>query len=674
MSPELREMEELLQQYETAYRAGAPLVSDEVFDDLQSDYLEMVQELGIEPKEFDTSEHTNGFERVEHQWPMLSLDKISPDRSSQSSPNTMDSTMRSATHTWMESRPGSSFVLEPKIDGISFHASYRNGCLFRVVTRGDGRFGDDITLQVRATRALPLKISQPSCDIRGELAWPQHYFEAFQQELARRNLPPLSNTRNGCAGMMKRKDLELLPLCGIRAYAYRCIFPTFRTLVEERAFLQEQGFDKVHQWLLLPLGPHEVSTAYGAIGSDRSNSPVALDGCVLKVNEVAHHALYPSTSHHPGWAVALKFSPERATTHIERIVVTTGKHGKLTPVAHLAPVRLSGTLVSRATLHNFAEMRRKGVYEGAHVEVEKAGEIIPHILRITKPLELRREFLVPTKCPSCESKVRSDEEGEPWCGNPSCPAQLHRRLVHFASRGAMDIEGLGPGAASHLLVAGVVDNIPELYSLAASEVSQLIGFADLSARKLHKAIQASKKRGLARVLFGLSIRHVGLTTAETLASVFGDATKLLRFAEAYVANDPAAQTFVNEGGIPGVAALSAKALFQDVVGLQQVFAALRAAHVLLEDTAMKKDPIPGVEGKVFVLTGTLDTLARSDAEKRIRQAGGTSSGSVSRKTDYVVVGRDPGSKLTKARELGTQVLTEEQFLAMLRPFSDQGAP
>jgi DNA ligase (NAD+) len=393
---------------------------------------------------------------------------------------------------------------------------------------------------------------------------------------------------------------------------------------------------------------------------------------VIKIEELAYYRRLGATGHHPHWGIAYKFPPEQKPTRLLGIVVQVGKSGKLTPVAELEPVFVAQTVVSRASLHNFVELERKDVRVGDTVRVEKAGEIIPQVVSVD--LEARPPGTVPytrpSACPACGSEVLA-EEIFVYCPNPACPAQVRERLEHFASRHAMDIDGMGTALIEQVTRELGVRSPDQLFALTAEQLAGLERMGKKSAENVARALDRAKGRGLARVLVGLAIRHVGETMAEDLASFFGTADALLDFARRYVQGEPeAVQTLSpdkGQGAIEGLAKKSATSIFAelDSDAVRAVFAGLAAAGVVLEATEARREAIEGVAGKTFVLTGTLPTLKRSDAAEAIKRAGGKVTGSVSKQTDYVVAGEEAGSKLEKAQALGLAVLDEAGLLQLL---------
>ncbi|MGB8332241.1 MAG: NAD-dependent DNA ligase LigA [Polyangiales bacterium] len=681
---ELEQLTQEIRYHEAAYRAGAPEITDAAFDDLVDRYEELADLLGIDPSErLDAQpgqDHTAGFETVEHRVPMLSLEKLSPNRRDSSGQPMPISDQLSA---WFRRRKKEieiealRVIIEPKVDGISVSLLYVGGELVRAVTRGDGRKGDVITKQVSQLGTVPIGlrgVDDAEMEIRGELYWPLTEFSRFNGALDR----PLINPRNGCAGMMKRKDPVGLEETGIRAFFYQVAWSQGVDLPDTQRetlrWLRERGADVYLDEVFLTDSEQEALEYCEGYDARRSTLNYDIDGMVIKVDDLGLYSRLGATGHHPHWGIAYKFPPERKPTKLRDIEVSVGKSGKLTPVAILEPVFVSGTTVSRASLHNFVELERKDVRVGDTVLVEKAGEIIPQVVEVDKTKRKRgaKRFVPPQTCPTCGTGVVS-EEILVYCPNPACPDQVRERLRHFASRQAMDIDGMG-----EVLVDQVVDKLgvrspDDLFRLDVDSLAGLERMGKKSAERVKSGLQAAKERGLGRVLNGLAIRHVGETMADELAAHFKSADALLAFAARYVAGDEAAVETVapaksgDRGVIEGLARKSADSIFSelDSPAVRKVFAGLAEVGVNLSARAAEVREVEAVAGKTFVLTGTLPTLKRADAAQRIKAAGGKVSGSVSKKTDYVVAGDDPGSKLDKAVALGVEVIDEAALRALL---------
>ena len=681
------ELEQLTQQiryHEAAYRAGVPEITDPGFDDLVERYGELADRLGIDPSErLDVQpgqDHTAGFETVEHREPMLSLEKLSPNRRDSGGEPMALSDQLSA---WFRRRRKElevdelPVIVEPKVDGISVSLLYAAGELRRAVTRGDGRKGDVITKQVVQLGTVPTKLKRAGkgeIEIRGELYWPLAEFARFNATLEK----PLINPRNGCAGMMKRKDPDGLEATGIRAFFYQVAWddgvelpPTQHEVLQ---WLADRGAEVYLSEVFQTTSEEEALQYCEDYQARREKLDYDIDGMVIKVDDLRLYARLGATGHHPHWGIAYKFPPERKPTELLDIEVSVGKSGKLTPVAILEPVFVSGTTVSRASLHNFVELERKDVRVGDTVLVEKAGEIIPQVVEVDRSKRKRgaKRFVPPDACPTCGTEVVS-EEIFIYCPNPACPDQVRERLRHFASRQAMDIDGMGEVLVDHVVDKLGVRSPDDLFRIETSALASLDRMGEKSAERVKAGLEAAKGRGLARVLNGLAIRHVGETMAEDLAAYFKTADALLEFGARYVAEDEEAVETVapaksaERGAIEGLARKSADSIFHelDAPAVRKVFSGLAEVGVSLSVEAADVREVADVAGKAFVLTGTLPTLKRTEATKRIKAAGGKVSGSVSKKTDYVVAGDDPGSKHDKAQALGVEIIDEAALLALL---------
>jgi DNA ligase (NAD+) len=683
---ELRELAKEIAYHEKAYRAGAPEITDAAFDDMFDRYQELADQLGVpEEQRLDRrpgADHTEGFVQVAHRIPMLSLDKLSPNRrDSKGAPMPLSEQLDNWYTRRLKDLGDPSdlrLLVEPKIDGISVALRYEHGQLTRAVTRGDGTKGDDITAQVRQSRAVPAELAiAGTLEIRGELYWPLPAFEAYNERLAEGGEKRIMNPRNGCAGLMKRKDPAGLEHAGVKAFLYQVPWAEGVALPATQSgildWLARAGAPVYADEVRVVKSAAEALCYCDGYQARRLALPYEIDGMVIKIDELRYHGLLEGTGHHPHWAIAFKFPPERRTTRLRGITVQVGKSGKLTPVAELEPVRLAGTTVSRASLHNFVELERKDVRVGDMVAVEKAGEIIPQVVAVDRALrpDGTAPFQRPTACPSCGSATVA-EEIFLYCPNPACPDQVRERLRHFASRAAMDIDGLGASTIDQLVEHRGVRSPEQLFRLKAEDLVTLERMGQRSADNLIQGLDRARSRGLTRVLIGLAIRHVGTTMADDLARHFGSAEKLLAFASQYAQGDPVAMATVapekGGGAIDGMAKKTADSIFAELNSnaVREVFAGLAREGVKLDAASVAIESVAGVAGKTFVLTGTLPTLQRNAAAERIKRAGGKVSGSVSKKTDYVVAGEDAGSKLAKAKELGVAVIDEAALLAMLK--------
>lgn len=689
MDPLKRELDELAQQFkqhEALYRAGKPEISDAAFDEIADRYAELADALGIPDAErVDTKpgvDHTEGFAEVVHRVPMLSLEKLTPNKKdARGEPVPIADQLAQ----WIERRrkdlelvPDAVLPLfvEPKIDGIGVSLLYEKGKLVRAVTRGDGKKGDDITKQVLRARAVPASLRGVggAIEIRGELYWPRAAFDRWNAKLEAAGEEKIANPRNGCAGMAKRKDPEGLEDVGITSFLYSVPWSEGVALPSKQSdvlrLLADAGAHVYLEHVLVATDAAGVIAHCESYTARRGTLPFDIDGMVIKIDDLAQYEKLGATGHHPHWGIAYKFPPERKVTRVLDIEASIGKSGLLTPLAHLAPVVLAGTTVVRSSLHNYAEVARKDIRIGDDVEVEKAGDIIPQILRSVAHAEGSKPLERPTHCPACKSDVVV-EEIFVRCPNPACPAQRHGRLTHFASRRAMEIDWLGESLIGQLIEKRGLEAPHQIFALTKDDIASLDRMGDKSAENVVRAIETAKSRGLARVLYGLSIPLLGEGTSEDLAHYFGTADKLLAFARRYASGDPEAIATVapdkGSGAIEGLAKKSADVIFGALAtgALATIFEGLARAGVSLVAASASVSLVEGVAGKSFVLTGTLPTLKRDEAGELIKNAGGKVSGSVSKKTDYVVAGEDAGSKLEKAQALGVKVIDEAALLRLL---------
>lgn len=662
---------ELARHDELYYRRAEPELSDADYDALRDRHDALAAQAGLPAwQQRPGDDRSAGFAKVRHRVPMLSLEKAADGEDGSAADKLAAWEQRTRKALELPEGQALALLVEPKIDGISVGLTYRDGALVLAASRGDGVEGDDITAQVRASGAVPLQVpARGSFEVRGELYLPQAAFVRLRDATAADGGRQLANPRNACAGLMKRKDAASLAGLGVAAFIYHLAWaegvevPATQSGIVD--WLAGLGFATNPQ-RTVETGAAAAAARCAGFAARRDGLDYGIDGMVVKLDDRRQQAQLGATEHHPRWGIAWKFPPERRPTVLRDVIVQVGKSGKLTPVAVLDPVQLAGTTVSRASLHNFAELERKDVRLGDTVLVEKAGEIIPQVVAVVldrRPPDAR-PVARPDACPACGAHPEADDVFI-YCPNPACSAQVRERLRHFASRAAMDIEGLGEAVVdqvvTHLGVAGPAD----LFALDAGRLAGLERMGGKSAANLVAGLEAAKGRGLARVLAGLALEQIGEKLAEDLAARFGSAQRLLDLAAAHAAGDAAALAQLME--IDGVAERTARLVLDQLANpaVRATLAALAAAGVVLEHRGAVVAAVAGVAGKTFVLTGTLPTLTRPDAEKLIKAAGGKTSGSVSKKTDYVVAGAEAGSKLAKAQELGLQILDEAGLKALL---------
>lgn len=552
------------------------------------------------------------------------------------------------------------YIVEPKVDGLSVALEYENGIFVRGATRGDGTEGEDVTENLRTIRSIPLMLENApsSLIVRGEVFMPKTIFEQLNAVREKRGEPLFANPRNAAAGSLRQLDPKIAAERRLDVLIFNIQYAEGVTFESDSASLD--WLEGLKFKVIPRIGAAAIEQAaeqITAIGENRDSFSYEIDGAVVKLDSLSDREKLGSTAKFPRWAAAYKYPPEQKESIVQDIVVQVGRTGVLTPKAVVAPVRLAGTTVTNATLHNQDYIAEKDIRIGDTVLVQKAGEIIPEIVRVIP--EKRPEDAVvykfPTHCPVCGAPVARDEDGvHIRCTGAECPAQLLRHLTHFASRDAMDIEGLGPAAAESLVDAGFVKTAADLYTLDEQSVASLERMGKKSAQNLIAAIEHSKKNDLSRLLFAFGIRQVGQKAAKVIAAHFGTLDALC----AATAEDLTAVDDVGE--------ITARNIVEWLADPQSrhLIQALRDAGVNMESTAaLVGDKLAG---QVFVLTGTLERFTRDEAGKMIEQLGGKVSGSVSKKTGYVVAGSAAGSKLKKANELGIPVLTEEEFLDLLQ--------
>jgi len=553
------------------------------------------------------------------------------------------------------------YVCELKIDGVAVALSYRNRTLTQGATRGDGWTGDDITTNIRTIRSIPLSVSDvmpPDFEVRGEVYYPRSEFVEMNVRREEAGLKPFMNPRNGAAGTLKMLDPKEVARRPLRFFAYS-LFDDGINLGSQAKILDllTQGrFSTNPNWELCR-GLDKVETFLSKWDEARFDLPYDTDGVVVKLNDISAWETLGSTAKNPRWAIAYKFSTEKAITQLLDVTWQVGRTGTVTPVAELEPVLLLGTIVKRATLHNEDEIKRLGIRRHDWVEIEKGGEIIPKVNRFIEEKRTTdtEEVIVPADCPECGTQlVRDEEEVAIRCPNWECPAQVRGRISHFAARGAMDIDGLGYKTVEAIVAHGLIRDAGDLYSLTAEQIAGLPGMAELSANNLVKGIQSSKDRSFDRLLFGLGIRHVGIGAARLIAQHYDNFDALQSASEEELQ------------AIPEIGTIMA-------ASIKQFFASDRSIKLL---TKLKEAGVTGkiegseskpqtLDGKIFVLTGALERFSREQAGEAIRERGGRVSSSVSSRTDFVVAGENAGSKYTKAQSLGVTIVNEQEFIDLL---------
>jgi DNA ligase (NAD+) len=554
------------------------------------------------------------------------------------------------------------YVCEPKIDGVSVAVVYERGRFVRGATRGDGETGEDVTANVRTIRGVPqrLRLESPPewLEVRGEVFIRLADFDAINRELGDAGKPLFSNPRNATAGLLRQKDPSVTAGRPLSVYFHgliRVVGRRFGSYSEALAALREAGL-RTHPESKKCAGLEGLRSYVADMQARRHALEHEIDGAVIKVDSFADAGELGETSKFPRWAIAYKFPPEEQTTKLRDIQVSVGRTGAVTPFAVLEPVRVGGVTVSMATLHNADEVVRKGVLIGDTVVVRRAGEVIPEVVAPIPSLRTgdERAFVMPKLCPQCKTEiVRPEGEAVARCPNLQCPAQVWGRIVHFASRGAMDIEHLGERTAGELLDRNLVADPADIFFLGPEQIGQLPNFKDKSIANLQAAIEAAKDRPIDRLLYGFGIRHVGATAARVLADAFGSIDKIAAAPAEEIAAAP---------GIGEVIATAVRAFF-DRPETGALLDKLRRAGVRLDE--QREQRTGPLTGKTFVITGTLAALSRDEAKAKIEALGGKVTNSLSSRTDYLVVGESPGSKLEKATKLEVATLDEAAFLALL---------
>lgn len=564
------------------------------------------------------------------------------------------------------------FSVEPKIDGLSVSLTYENGVLILGATRGDGTVGENVTENIKTITGIPHILPDPlNLTVRGEVYMPRSVFESMNAEKEKTGEKLFANPRNAAAGSLRRLNSSETAAAHLDIFVFNyqtgSLFnDDHKPLTHEETIyrLSELGFHTIPIKAVTSSADEIVDTIHN-IGEERSSLPYDIDGAVVKLNSLSSRTAVGENPTTPKWAAAFKYPPEKKETLLTEIEVNVGRTGVLTPLAHLEPVKLAGTTVSRATLHNFDIMREKDIRVGDTVIVQKAGDIIPEIIESVK--KYRRSdsvpFELPKLCPSCGEVVFSDNDDEGSgilrCLNPACPAQLERGIIHFASRSAMNIDGLGPALISALIDKGLIHDAADIYSLKRDDIAALPKMGKKSADNLLSAIEKSKSAGAARVLCALGIRHIGDAAAATLAAGFGSVRALFNADEETLASLDDIGSITAHEIVQFFALPETRQLVEKLID-----AGVDITSQTIEQSASESNTNT-LEGLIFVLTGTLPTMTRDEAAALIKSAGGKVTGSVSKKTSYVLAGSDAGSKLTKAEELGINIISEDELLSML---------
>ena len=642
----MNELVALLNRYATEYyTSDNPSVSDSEYDRLYRELVELEtaypdQVLADSPTHRVGGKILDGFEKYSHQYPLYSLQ----DAFSREELEAFDARVRKEV-----AHP--TYICELKIDGLSISLTYEKGILVSGATRGDGSIGENITENLKRVKDIPLTLPEElDITVRGECYMPRSSFDQVNQARQENGEPEFANPRNAAAGTLRQLDTAVVAKRNLATFLYQEASPSTRDSQEKvLKHLEQLGF-VVNPKRILAENIDEIWNFIQEVGQERENLPYDIDGVVIKVNDLASQEELGFTVKAPKWAVAYKFPAEEKEARLLSVDWTVGRTGVVTPTANLTPVQLAGTTVSRATLHNVDYIAEKDIRKDDTVIVYKAGDIIPAVLRVVESKRISEEKLdIPTNCPSCDSDLlHFEEEVALRCINPRCPAQIMEGLIHFASRDAMNITGLGPSIVEKLFAANLVKDVADIYRLQEEDFLLLEGVKEKSASKLYQAIQASKENSAEKLLFGLGIRHVGSKASQLLLQHF-------RSIENLAQADPEEVASIESLG--GVIAKSLQTYFA-TEGSKILLDELKEAGINLDYKGQTVVANAALSGLTVVLTGKLERLKRSEAKSKLESLGAKVTGSVSKKTDLVVAGADAGSKLQKAQELGIKVRDE----------------
>ncbi|HGE3369868.1 TPA: NAD-dependent DNA ligase LigA [Streptococcus pneumoniae] len=646
MNKRMNELVALLNRYATEYYTSDNLsVSDSEYDRLYRELVELEtaypeQVLADSPTHRVGGKVLDGFEKYSHQYPLYSLQ----DAFSREELDAFDARVRKEV-----AHP--TYICELKIDGLSISLTYEKGILVAGVTRGDGSIGENITENLKRVKDIPLTLPEElDITVRGECYMPRASFDQVNQARQENGEPEFANPRNAAAGTLRQLDTAVVAKRNLATFLYQEASPSTRDSQEKGLkYLEQLGF-VVNPKRILAENIDEIWNFIQEVGQERENLPYDIDGVVIKVNDLASQEELGFTVKAPKWAVAYKFPAEEKEAQLLSVDWTVGRTGVVTPTANLTPVQLAGTTVSRATLHNVDYIAEKDIRKDDTVIVYKAGDIIPAVLRVVESKRVSEEKLdIPTNCPSCNSDLlHFEDEVALRCINPRCPAQIMEGLIHFASRDAMNITGLGPSIVEKLFAANLVKDVADIYRLQEEDFLLLEGVKEKSAAKLYQAIQASKENSAEKLLFGLGIRHVGSKASQLLLQYFHSIENLSQADSEEVASIES---------LGGVIAKSLQTYFA-TEGSEILLRELKETGVNLDYKGQTVVADAALSGLTVVLTGKLERLKRSEAKSKLESLGAKVTGSVSKKTDLVVVGADAGSKLQKAQELGIQVRDE----------------
>lgn len=634
------------------YNDDAPEIEDYEYDMMMRELKELEEKY----PEYDAPDSPtkkvggvadNSFESVAHSVRMESLqDAFSKDELHEFS-NRVEDTVSNVN-----------YVVEPKIDGLSVSLEYRDGVFLRGSTRGNGDVGEDVSGNLRVIHNIPLKLNKsiPYIEVRGEVYMPKKSFERVVDRQIINGEKPFKNPRNAAAGSLRQKDSSVTASRGLDIFVFniqQIEGVELSSHKESLDFIKELGFNTIPTYKKVD-NIEDAIAEIDRIGEARGSLEYDIDGAVIKVDDFSQRDILGSTAKYPKWAIAFKYPPEEKQTKLLDIEIAVGRTGVLTPTAILESVHLAGTTVSRATLHNQDFINEKGIAIGDVVTVRKAGDIIPEVLCVNEH-NSNSVFKFPDVCPSCGEKVyRDEDEAAIRCINPECPAQLLRNLIHFCSRDAMDIEGLGPAILETFVNEGMIAKTYDIYNLDFNKILSLEGFKETSANNIINSVNNSKNNDLSKLIFALGIRHIGAKTGKLLADYFKDIDLVM---------NASVDDILQIDGFGKIMAESVVEFFSSD-STKELIAKLKEAGVNMKSTNVVEDT--RFSGMTFVLTGTLPTLKRAEASKIIESFGGKTSSSVSKKTTYVLAGEEAGSKLDKANKLGVQIISEEEFKEMIK--------
>lgn len=653
------ELRPLLQYYTKKYFDDEQVVSDYEYDmlmrelkQIEKEYPELITE-DSPTQRVGTGAIKKGFEKVTHEVPLQSLQDVFTFEEVEE----FDQRMQKAAIEF--SRP-LDYVVETKIDGLSSAIEYRNGKLYRGATRGNGIVGEDVTQNISTIKHVPKELKEPiSITVRGEVFIGKTDFDKLNEDRLLEEQEQFANARNAAAGSLRQLDSKITASRPLDIYVFnvqKCDDITFKTHYESLLYLERLGFN-VNPVKILCKNMQEVRDAINKIGEMRNGLDFGIDGAVVKVNDLELREKVGTTYKTPRWAVAYKYPPEKKETLLKDIVCQVGRTGAITPMAILDPVYVAGSKISKTTLHNEDYIKQNDIRIGDRVIIQKAGDVIPEVVGVNKDKRdgTEKNFEMPRICPVCGAEaVREEGEAVVRCIGIECPAKLYRSIIHFASKDAMDIDGLGEAIIGELIERKLISNIADIYKLTIDDVASLKKNGKKFAQNLINAIEESKKRDLYRVINSLGIRHVGVKLAKTLARYFKDMDKLI------------VATYEELRMIEDVGEITANTIYEFFRQDQTIdlINKLKQANVNMK-AEIQENEDGKFAGKTFVLTGSLEHYSREEASEIIEKMGGKTSSSVSNKTDYVLAGEDAGSKLKKAQELGITIISEEEFITML---------